>query len=376
MLKYLYLLEQAQRKENKMDEKKNVNEAAKALSKLGASKGGVARAKSLTPEVRSAIARQAVETRWEREGKTKILKATHIGKLDLVGRQITCAVLEGGIRVISERSIAKAFGKKGGGAYWKKKKLNEEGALLPEYISAQNLEPFISPETKKRLLNPVPYISKSGVKSNGMPATILQEICEIWLKARDSGALSYSQETTANNAEILMRGFATLGIIALVDEATGYEKVRDKLALSKILEIYIAKELRPWLKTFPDEFYEHLFRLRGWQYNPLSVSRPGVVGKITNDLIYKRLAPGILEELKSKTQRDDKGRPRHKYFQLLTEDIGNPKLREHLASVTTLMKVSNNWDTFYQMMQRALPQYGETYLLPFTDEEIDKFPEH
>jgi hypothetical protein len=39
----------------------------------------------------------------------------------------------------------------------------------------------------------------------------------------------------------LLRGFARVGIIALVDEATGFQRDRTKDALSKILEAYIAK---------------------------------------------------------------------------------------------------------------------------------------
>lgn len=40
------------------------NPAAVALSKLGASKGGQARAASLTPDKRKAIARKAIAARW------------------------------------------------------------------------------------------------------------------------------------------------------------------------------------------------------------------------------------------------------------------------------------------------------------------------
>ena len=40
------------------------NQAALALSKLGASKGGKARAKKLSPEKRKAIAKKAAKARW------------------------------------------------------------------------------------------------------------------------------------------------------------------------------------------------------------------------------------------------------------------------------------------------------------------------
>ena len=43
------------------------NPAAVALSKLGASKGGLARAKSLSAAKRSAIAKRAVLARWRKQ---------------------------------------------------------------------------------------------------------------------------------------------------------------------------------------------------------------------------------------------------------------------------------------------------------------------
>ena len=161
-------------------------------------------------------------------------------------------------------------------------------------------------------------------------------------------------------SEIIVRSLSKVGIIALVDEATGYQEVRDRLALQKILEMYIAKELRAWIKTFPDEFYEQLFKLKGWQYKPLSVKRPQVVGTITNDIIYERLERGVLNELKNRTPKDEKGRRKHHFHRLLTDDIGHPKLREHISNVITLMKASASYNNFYRLLQRAMPKKGHT----------------
>ena len=46
---------------------KKKNPAAVALGRLGGLKGGAARAKVLTPEQRSEIARKAVTTRWQQQ---------------------------------------------------------------------------------------------------------------------------------------------------------------------------------------------------------------------------------------------------------------------------------------------------------------------
>jgi hypothetical protein len=110
-----------------------------------------------------------------------------------------------------------------------------------------------------------------------------------------------------------------------------------------------------------------MFRLKNWPYSPPSVKRPSVVGKYTNDIVYERLAPRVLEELKEKNPPDEKGRRPHKHHQWLTKDIGHPKLREHLSNVIVLMKAATTWETFYRMVQRALPKFGDTIPLHFDD---------
>lgn len=109
------------------------------------------------------------------------------------------------------------------------------------------------------------------------------------------------------------------------------------------------------MKTFPADFYREMFRLRGLPYNG-SVKRPQYIGHLTNDLVYARLAPGVLEELRRVTPRDEKGRLKNRFFQRLTEDLGHPRLLEHLASVTTLMKACDRWDQFVPMLDRSLPR--------------------
>jgi len=130
-------------------------------------------------------------------------------------------------------------------------------------------------------------------------------------------------------------------------------------------------ELSRWVKTFPNEFYQNLFRLKGWQYYQFSVKRPSIAGRITNDIVYERLAPGVLDELRRITPKDPKGRRKHRYQQRLTRDIGHPALREHIASVISLMKASTSWRRFYAMLNRALPKWGSTVpmALDFKEDE-------
>ena len=187
------------------------------------------------------------------------------------------------------------------------------------------------------------------------------------MQARDAGVLPSNQQYVAKQAEILVRGLARVGIIALVHEATGYQEIRAKNALAVILEKFIAKELQAWVQTFPNDFYRELFRLRGLDYPQFSVKRPQYFGTLTNDVVYRRLAPGVLEALKDVTPRDEKGRRKHKYFQRLTSNVGYPKLREHLGSVVTLMKLSEDWNDFQRKLDRIHPRIGDTIPLPFDE---------
>jgi hypothetical protein len=205
----------------------------------------------------------------------------------------------------------------------------------------------------------------------GYDARILPVACDIWLKAREAGVLQPQQMDKAQKAEILMRGLAHVGILALVDEATGYQSIRAKDALAKILEAFVAKELQPYVKRFPPEFYEGIFRLRGLAYPNSTVKRPQYFGHITNDIIYRRLAPGVWRELKAKVQKDESGRAKHKLFQHLTPAFGDPRLEKLITRVTTIMELSMDWMDFKQKLDRLVPAFNETMQLPFDIKDDD-----
>jgi len=186
------------------------------------------------------------------------------------------------------------------------------------------------------------------------------------LAARQVGTLDIQQHKLAARCEILMRSFARVGIIALVDEVTGYQHIREKRALATILEKFITKELQPWTRTFPYEFYEQIFRLKGWP-GPDGVKRPSVIGHYTNDFVYARLAPGILDELRECNPVKPSGSRRSRHHQWFTPKFGHPKLKEYLAAVTALMRAAPNWNRFKGDLQRAFPKLGGNIPLPLDE---------
>lgn len=229
------------------------------------------------------------------------------------------------------------------------------GAPLPVFLASKRLKSFISKEIMDGPLLPVFYFDGTR-KVAGYRADVLPAACDIWLRARDAGVLVPSQMDKAHKADMFMRALAHVGIVALVDEATGYQEVRDREALQAILDRYLRKELAAWAKRFPNEFYKEMFRLKGWGYNPLSVSRPGVVGKYTNDIVYDRLAPGIIAELEKLNPRNESGNRKNRHHQWLSDDIGHAALAQHIHATIGLMRASDNWENFMDLINRAFPK--------------------
>ena len=343
----------------------------------GRAKGGKAKAEKLSVEERSELGKRMVEARWEKKRKLQALPSVILkgSDLDLSGIKIPCAIVEsasGGepIRVLTENGITNALlGSRSGASKRLKKEAEEQGAHLPLFLAPPRLKPFIDNELLDGPLKAVEYVDGDRIMT-GFDAQILPAVCEIWLKARDANALQEQQLGKAKQAEILMRGLARVGIIALVDEATGYQKFRAKDSLAKILEAFVAKELQPWVRKFPPDFYENMFRLRKLDFPKDSPRRPQYFGTLTNNIIYRRLAPYVWRELKQKVTKDEKGRAREKLFQYLTPDIGDPRLRDLITSVTTIMKLSNDWQDFMLKLDRLHPAYNDTMQLPF-DLETD-----
>lgn len=323
--------------------------------------GGYARAESLSAEDRKSIASKGAQARWA--DLPQAVCGSPDRPLKIGDTEIQCYVLEDGTRVLSQAEFLEALGRH------RKANVRNEGGeeRLPAILQGKAINPFISKEIIEKS-RPILFKTTTGSRASGYRADLLPDVCEIYLTARDQGALPHNQEHVAKKAEILMRGLAHIGIIALVDEATGYQEFRAKDALAKILEAFIAKELQAWLQTFPNDFYRELFRLRGLRFPTDTVKKPQYFGHITNDIVYKRIAPGVLEELKRVTPRNDSGRPKHKLFQRLTNNTGYPKLREHLGSVVTIMKLSDSWESFLSTLDKIHPRYGETIPFDFSNE--------
>lgn len=277
--------------------------------------------------------------------------------------EIPCYVLEDNRRVLVQRGMIRALGMSRGSS------AGSSGDRLAKFTLGKSLKPYVSNDLIAVTQEPIKFKAPNGSIAYGYEAIVLADICDAVLAAREGGDLQTQQKHIAKQCEILVRAFARVGIIALVDEVTGYQEIRDRLALRAFLDKFITDEWARWTQTFPDDFYKNLFRLKGIPYPPKGMNRPSYVGHWTNDIVYSRLAPGVLKELRNKNPRQDStGERRRRHHQHLTRDYGHPVLKEHLSNVIFLMNGCTSWDDFKRRLNRAKQKYGDTLEMDLDDD--------
>lgn len=209
--------------------------------------------------------------------------ASYTGLLPIGDGDLDCVILNDAenTRVIKMTSVFRAFGRVA--------RSNNRLINIPAFIDAQNLQKYINQELME-LIKPIEYIDGKTTQT-GYNALILPEICDLYLRARRDGNLAPKQAHLAEKAEILQSAFAKVGIIALVDEATGFRQDRTRDALRLLLSRYIAEGLQRWIHTFPDSFFAELDRL--YDNEPTGSSkRPQYYGRFINKYVYDPIEHG------------------------------------------------------------------------------------
>jgi hypothetical protein len=333
------------------------NKHASELSKLGASKGGRARASVLTATERQEMARSAVAARWRKakgpdylppvvaseptsaqmppvpSGKVRVgLYSMFKGALDVGDLKLECHVLNDGRRVFTQREMVRMIS---GG---------RESGNLARYLESNPLT--------VGMLTAGPGIEfKDGIQPNppiGFEATFLVDICSKYLEAREKGLLKQNQLPLARQAEILLRACAKVGIIALIDEATGFEKVRKKQALQLKLQAFIADDIQEWARMFPEEFWIELARLEGVSYSPRS--RPLRWGKYVMAFVYDAIDKDVGKKLRELNPDSHFRKNHHQWL----KEFGRDKVNNQLHRVIGTMQACETMDEFKRKFERVL----------------------
>ncbi|MGA9451418.1 MAG: P63C domain-containing protein [Verrucomicrobiia bacterium] len=295
------------------------------------------------------------------------LRVLKSGPLHIGTFTVPCAVLSNGKRIIFQREIVGLLtdNKKGG---------------LSRYFQAKNLQPFVPEKFKGVALEDVILTFPYGPSiAQAFEGTDLIEICDMYLKARQAAGegkvkLTQAQKNLAARAEIITRAFAKVGIVAAIDEASGYQKANEEY--QRLLAQYIAEDLQPWIKTFGENFYYQIYRLKGWdwsRYTDDKINHPWEVAKITNRIVYEKLPAGVLEKLKELNPITEKGYRKHKNFQFLTPNLGYVHLVKHLGHVESIMEHHADLDWVHALheIDGRFPSLRDPYgqpMLPFPSE--------
>lgn len=321
--------------------------------------GGDVRAELLSPERRIEIAKKGADARWH--GNTPEVLCD--GILDLGGIKIPCYVTTDGQRLISGRAMQEAL------------RLVDEtptgrekpGSRLTRLLNNKTLKPLIYKGKSVDHFSPV-KMRWQGKIINGHNAEMLADICEGILEARLTGKLKTArQEIVAAQCQILHSAFSRVGIAALIDEATGYQKIRPADSLRAYLAQILKDELAAWYQKFPDEFYENIYKLKGWPWSGMEKNRYSVVGTYTKQF-YRRLAFGLNEEFDRRNPKDAKGNRKHKNHEHLN-DAGEKLFSQQMFTVIQLQRacirkpIKNKWGAFLELMDEVLPEKENTLSL-------------
>lgn len=259
---------------------------------------------------------------------------------------IECYVLEDKRRVLMTSDVQRAIGLADGGS------MVPGRTRLAQFASGERISKYLSSALQRELSNPIKISKPNGVEVWAIPAGSFPQICQAVVNAARLGELQHQQLFIAHQCEIILSGLQEIGIIAMVDEATGYQKIREEGELQRLLEAYILPEHRPWMKAVPADFFKELFRVFGWKYTN-SPKGPRYAGKLVRQLVYKNLPKPVLPRLDELNPHSSNWQRRHRHHQLLTDSIGLEHFKSQLVGVMVLLRASTNKAEFLKLYQRA-----------------------
>ncbi len=259
------------------------------------------------------------------------------GKLSIGDVEFECHVLSDHKRVLTQTEVVRVLS---GG---------RDSGNLTRYLERN---PLYTPGfvEGRRLQFKIPGQPSTAL---GYEADLLVEICELYLDARAQGALKPSQANLAKMAEIIVRACAKVGITALVDEATGYQKVRQDRDLQLKLQAFIAEDMQEWARMFPADFWYELARLEGIKYSPRN--RPLRWGKYVMAFVYDAIDPDVGRELRKINPNPRFRKNHHQWLQ----EFGRERVNNQIQQVIAVMKTCDDMPEFKKRFARVFKQEPE-----------------
>ena len=313
--------------------------------------GGAKRAEILPPERRVEIARKAATTRWG----SKQARAIHKGSFrEDFGIDVDCYVLDDAQRtaVMSQRGIAEALGLAPG-----------SGGRLPSFIASAIIAPYVGPELREKLENPIVFQGISAVANGPIPgsvhgydATVLIDLCKAVIGAESDRKLTKRYANVAKQAHIIVGASAKAGIKQLVYALAGYTPTPEEVITA--FKFYVREEARDYEREFPNQLYQEWYRL--YELPEPQRNKPWKFKHLTVNHVYWPLAnsKGNILEL-TRAQRADSGNERRKRLHQFLSDIGVKALRQHLGQLLGIAQVSRSEAEYEGHVKRIFGQQYE-----------------
>lgn len=306
------------------------------------SKGGIARSQRLTPQQRSEIAREGAKARWD-ETLPKAVSGAEDRPIRIADIEVPCYVLDDGRRVIPTNGMLGTMQMARGGSMVRG--MNR----LELFVSRDRIKPYVSSELHNRIRHPIRFRIDKNI-AYGFESDTLIDIAEAVIRADNAGALQKQQAAIAHQCRVITSSLTRIGLIALIDEATGHQKKRDSDELQQILTAYLLPEHRPWMQTIPSEFTSEIYRVYGWKRTPDNRG-PRYAGKLIRQLIYERMPKPVLPALDEANPSNAKYQRKHRHHQFLTDQQGLDHFRTLTITVMTLLRISRNKSEFKRNLQ-------------------------
>lgn len=317
----------------------------------------LARANALEPSRRSEIAQMAARARWDDSLPVSVATGRPIQIGDML---VPCHVLDDGRRVIPTHGMLDTLHMARGGSMVRG--MNR----LELFVSRPRISPYVSKELHERIQNPIKFRIDRNI-AYGFESDTLIDIAEAVIRADAAGTLQKQQAAIAHQCRVICSSLTRVGLIALIDEATGYQTIRDSNELQTILSAYLLPEHRPWMQTIPAEFTSEIYRVYGWKRTPDNRG-PRYAGKLIRQLIYEQLPKPVLPALDELNPTNEKYQRKHKHHSFLTEQQGLDHFRSLTITVMTLLRISKNKTEF----KRNLKSYfGPQLEFDFSAEDAD-----
>ena len=258
--------------------------------------------------------------------------------LKLAGKSFDVFVLKNNLRVISIKSIQKALGYDGKNENW-----------IFEFLKGINNYLPISTEILDAYQNPLKIYNSQ--KQRAIVSNIFVETLHLIVKAKEEGFLNINQIKFSKEAQKILEDENASNIKKSINQSTGFTLFNENILDKIILNLQNNDLAFVWIKTFPNDFFELLMEMKNINWRNLNDNQI-ILGEIINEIVFSRIENPLLEELRDLKPKRTYKRKNSKY-----QDLEHPKLKQHLAILTSLIKVAgNNWNIFTQLLNKSFPE--------------------